>query len=62
LAPVKPDLAAGRRCSRWPADPPAPGGWAGTGGCAGKAECDAYLEETWTDMRPRSLRITLGGE
>jgi MbtH protein len=48
--------------SLWPADLPVPGGWAETGVCASKAECDAYLEETWTDMRPKSLRIALDGQ
>ncbi len=48
--------------SLWPADLPVPGGWAETGVCASKEECDSYLEETWTDMRPKSLRIALDGE
>jgi len=39
-----------------------PGGWAETGVCAAKDECDAYLEATWTDMRPKSLRIALDGQ
>jgi len=30
--------------------------------CASKEECDQYLEETWTDMRPKSLRIALDGQ
>jgi MbtH protein len=48
--------------SLWPADLPVPGGWAETGVCAAKEDCDTYLEETWTDMRPKSLRILLDGE
>lgn len=48
--------------SLWPADLPVPGGWAETGVCAAKEECDAYLEATWTDMRPKSLRIALDGQ
>lgn len=48
--------------SLWPADLPVPGGWTETGVCASKEECDAYLEETWTDMRPKSLRLALDGE
>lgn len=47
--------------SLWPADLEVPGGWAETGVCASKEECDKYLEETWTDMRPKSLRIALDG-
>jgi MbtH protein len=45
--------------SLWPADLEVPGGWSETGVCASKEECDKYLEETWTDMRPKSLRIAL---
>jgi MbtH protein len=48
--------------SLWPADLPVPGGWSETGVCAAKDECDKYLEETWTDMRPKSLRIALDGQ
>jgi MbtH protein len=42
--------------SIWPADLHVPGGWTETGVTASKAECDRYLEEAWTDMRPASLR------
>ncbi|MDH6436336.1 MULTISPECIES: MbtH family protein [Streptomyces] len=48
--------------SLWPADLDVPGGWEETGVCASKEECDQYLEETWTDMRPKSLRLALDGE
>ena len=48
--------------SLWPADLAVPGGWEETGVCTSKEECDKYLEETWTDMRPKSLRIALDGE
>jgi MbtH protein len=48
--------------SLWPADLDTPGGWTETGVCAAKEDCDKYLEETWTDMRPKSLRIALDGE
>jgi MbtH protein len=48
--------------SLWPADLDVPGGWTETGVCASKEECDKYLEATWTDMRPKSLRIALDGE
>ncbi len=43
-------------------DLPVPGGWSETGVCAAKDECDKYLEETWTDLRPKSLRIALDGQ
>ncbi len=54
-------INAEEQYSLWPADLPVPGGWTETGVCAGKEECDRYLEETWTDMRPKSLRIALDG-
>jgi MbtH protein len=38
--------------SIWPAGREIPLGWRD----AGKAECLAYIEEVWTDMRPLSLR------
>jgi MbtH protein len=48
--------------SLWPGDLPVPGGWEETGVHASKAECDEYLRKTWTDMRPKSLRLILDGE
>ncbi|ROT31561.1 MbtH family NRPS accessory protein [Micromonospora sp. HM5-17] len=40
----------------WPADLPVPGGWSEAGFRGTLPECEAYLEETWTDLRPKSLR------
>ena len=42
--------------SIWPADRELPLGWTAVGKTGPKAECLAYIEEVWTDMRPRSLR------
>jgi MbtH protein len=42
--------------SIWPADRPNPAGWRDAGKTGSKAECLAHIEQTWTDMRPRSLR------
>lgn len=42
--------------SIWPADREAPTGWREAGKQGTKAECLAYIEEVWTDMRPLSLR------
>lgn len=42
--------------SIWPADREAPAGWTTVGRSGPKAECLAYIEEVWTDLRPRSLR------
>jgi MbtH protein len=42
--------------SVWPADRDLPLGWRDAGKQGTKAECLAYIEEVWTDMRPLSLR------
>lgn len=42
--------------SIWPADRELPLGWSLAGMRGTKAECLAYIEEIWTDMRPLSLR------
>jgi MbtH protein len=45
--------------SIWPADRDNPAGWNDAGKSGTKAECLAYIEEVWTDMRPKSLREAL---
>ena len=42
--------------SIWPADRENALGWNDAGKQGTKAECLAYIEEVWTDMRPQSLR------
>ncbi len=42
--------------SIWPAGRDNPLGWQDAGKSGPKAECLAYIEEVWTDMRPLSLR------
>jgi len=42
--------------SIWPADRENALGWNDAGKSGSKAECLAYIEEVWTDMRPLSLR------
>jgi MbtH protein len=42
--------------SIWPAYKELPLGWTAAGKQGPKAECLAYIEEVWTDMRPLSLR------
>jgi MbtH protein len=44
------------RYSIWPADRELPLGWSAVGRTGLKAECLAYIEKGWTDMRPRSRR------
>ena len=47
--------------SIWPADRELPLGWKDAGKTGRKAECLAYIEEVWTDMRPLSLRKKMEG-
>jgi MbtH protein len=42
--------------SLWPADRENAPGWRDAGRSGTRAECLAYIEEVWTDMRPLSLR------
>jgi MbtH protein len=42
--------------SIWPTQRANPAGWRDDGKSGTKAECLAYIQETWTDMRPLSLR------
>jgi MbtH protein len=42
--------------SIWPADRGNAPGWSDAGKAGTKAECLAYIDEVWTDMRPLSLR------
>ena len=42
--------------SIWFADREPPEGWNLAGKEGPKEECLAYIEEVWTDMRPKSLR------
>lgn len=42
--------------SIWPADRENALGWTDVGKTGSQAECQAYIKEVWTDMRPLSLR------
>ncbi|MEU5839556.1 MbtH family NRPS accessory protein [Streptomyces diacarni] len=42
--------------SIWPMGREIPEGWASAGKSGEKSECLEFIEETWTDMRPLSLR------
>jgi MbtH protein len=46
--------------SLWPAQKAIPRGWHGSRYRGSKADCLAYIEQVWTDMRPRSLRERMG--
>lgn len=43
----------------WPVFADIPAGWRSVFGQAGHQECLDYVEEHWTDMRPRSLRVAM---
>lgn len=42
--------------SLWPTFAPVPDGWRAVFGASTRQECVDYVEEHWTDMRPKSLR------
>ncbi|MEU4999090.1 MbtH family protein [Streptomyces sp. NPDC021622] len=41
--------------SLWPSFATVPAGWTTVHGPASHQECLTYVEENWTDMRPKSL-------
>jgi MbtH protein len=47
--------------SIWPADLEPVAGWRNVGQRGTEAECLAYIDEVWTDMRPLSLRRQMDG-
>lgn len=42
--------------SIWPQGRDVPAGWKEVGHSGSKAECLKYIEENWTDMRPKSVK------
>lgn len=44
----------------YPAERAVPDGWHAAGCTGTEAECAAYVDEHWTDMRPRSVRVAAG--
>ncbi len=48
--------------SIWPSHKEIPAGWEAVGKSGLKPECLAYIEEVWTDMRPKSLRDKMDSE
>jgi len=47
--------------SIWPVDRDNPAGWHDAGRIGLKADCLAYIDTVWTDMRPLSLRQRMDG-
>lgn len=48
--------------SIWPSDREIPAGWNAVGDAARRADCLAWIEQNWTDMRPKSLREAMERE
>ncbi|WP_230164806.1 MbtH family NRPS accessory protein [Roseomonas sp. CECT 9278] len=48
--------------SIWPAASEPPAGWSRVGKTGAKAECLAFINTVWTDMRPLSLRRAMAGD
>jgi MbtH protein len=46
--------------SLWPEFAEVPAGWTRTHGPAARQDCLDYINEHWTDMRPRSLVEAMG--
>lgn len=55
-------INAEEQYSIWPHYKQIPGGWRAAGKKGKKAECLAYIEEHWTDMRPLSLRQAMADD
>ncbi|MGB8408102.1 MAG: MbtH family protein [Mycobacterium sp.] len=47
--------------SLWPSFAAVPEGWTVVFGAKTRADCLAYVEENWTDIRPKTLRDALTG-
>ena len=45
--------------SLWPSHRSVPGGWRSTGMQGSKADCIDYVDRTWTDITPLSVRRRL---
>lgn len=48
--------------SLWPVSAQMPAGWRVVFGADTRADCLAYVEEHWTDLRPRTLREAMAGD
>ncbi|OBI89684.1 MbtH family protein [Mycobacterium sp. 1245805.9] len=46
----------------WPAFAEIPTGWRAVYGEASRPECLDYVEEHWTDLRPKTLREAMAGD
>jgi MbtH protein len=44
--------------SIWPEELKIPSGWTKVAGPFERSKCLEWIEQTWTDMRPKSLRVS----
>jgi MbtH protein len=51
-----------RQYSLWPVFADVPAGWTIVYGEEGRKNCLAYIEESWTDMRPKSLADAMAAD
>ena len=47
------------QCSLWPTALEVPDGWEPRGPTGNRAECLAWIDANWTDMRPKSLATAM---
>lgn len=45
--------------SIWSAEQEPPAGWRPVGFTGSREDCMAHVDQVWTDMRPKSLRIAM---
>jgi MbtH protein len=48
--------------SLWPTFSPVPSGWTVVFGEDERSACISYVEENWTDMRPKSLQAAMAAD
>jgi MbtH protein len=48
--------------SIWPAHRDIPDGWRAVGDPRTREACLSYIEQTWTDMRPKSVREAMASQ
>ncbi|MFB4421413.1 MbtH family protein [Streptomyces sp. QL37] len=48
--------------SLWPTFADVPAGWRVVFGENGRTECLEFVEQNWTDLRPKSLRLAMAAD
>jgi MbtH protein len=55
-------INAEEQYSLWPKGKAVPAGWREAGKEGTRSQCMAYVDATWLDMRPLSLRRAMSGQ